>query len=49
MLSDYSQREWNCGAKVGRNIVVAFKGELVLGHFQWSEGRLNWNGSFKYS
>ena len=29
--------------------MFSFKGELALGYFQWSEGRLKWVGCFQYS
>jgi hypothetical protein len=41
--------EWGCGSRVNRNILVAFKSELTLGHFYWSEGALRWVGAFQFA
>ena len=48
-LEDYRKGHWGVGVRVGRNILVAFSNELVLGNFQWTEGRLRWVGCFEYA
>ena len=47
-VRDHWEGEWGCGVRVGRNILIAFKGELALGNFHWGEGRLRWVGCFEY-
>jgi len=48
-LQDYRKGDWGLGVRVGRNILMAFKNELVLGNFQWAEGTLSWVGCFEYA
>jgi hypothetical protein len=38
--------EWGCGTRLSRSVLVAFKGELTLGHFKWIDGRLEWAGRY---
>jgi hypothetical protein len=48
-INDFYNAEWGIGIKVGQSLLVSFKGEFTIGHFYYSEGKLNWGGFFEYS